>query len=149
MIGRCVVGHASQPFGTVRTMRTVLAAVALIVSVCGCRTAFTPLPPKESRTYQSLLEWSHDNGMPGAILLVQTPGTNYLGAVGWADVKREIPMRPDHAFRIGSVNKMFTGLTVGQLEKDGLLDAGAVITNYLPRSVTDHIANSDQITVRH
>ena len=111
--------------------------------------AFTPLPRKETRTCQSLLEWSHENGMPGAILLVQTPQTNFLGALGWADVKRKIPMRPEHEFRIGSITKMFTGLTVVQLEREGLLKTDSVITNYLPKSITDHIANSDRITVRH
>jgi len=86
--------------------------------------------------------------MPGAILLVQTPKTNFLGAVGMADVKRKTPMRPDAEFRIGSITKMFVGITAAKLLRDGLLDTDLVITNYLPRSITDHIANSDRITVR-
>jgi len=76
--------------------------VALLVLASGCRTTFTPLPPKEGRTYQSLLEWSHRNGMPGAILLVQTPRTNFLGAVGWADVKGKLPARPEQGFASGA-----------------------------------------------
>jgi len=132
----------------------VRAALRLFLAIClelfagGCRATFTPLPSKETRTYQSLLEWSHENGMPGSILLVQTPQTNFLGAVGWADVKRKIPMRSDHGFRIGSITKMFMGLTVVQLERTGLLKTDSVITNYLPKSITDHIANSARITVR-
>jgi len=86
--------------------------------------------------------------MPGAILLVQTPKTNFLGVVGWADIKRKIPLRTDAEFRIGSITKMFVGVTAARLQNDGLLDADLVITNYLPKSVTDHIANSDHITVR-
>jgi CubicO group peptidase (beta-lactamase class C family) len=123
-------------------------AIGLIFFACGCRTFFTPLPPKETRTYQSILEWSHNNGMPGAILLVQTPQTNFLGAIGWADVKQKIPMQPDNEFRIGSITKMFVGVTAAKLQKDGLLNTDLPITNYLPKSVTDHIANSDRITVR-
>jgi D-alanyl-D-alanine carboxypeptidase len=125
-----------------------LLAAGLVLFACGCRTAFTPLPPKETRTYQSILEWSHKNGMPGAILLVQTPKTNFLGVAGWADIKRIIPMRTDAEFRIGSITKMFAGITVARLQNDGLLDTDLVITNYLPKSITDHIANSDHITVR-
>ena len=132
----------------VRAAFQLFLAICVGVFVCGCRMAFTPLPRKETRTYQSLLEWSHENGMPGAILLVQTPQTNFLGALGWADVKRKIPIRPEHEFRIGSITKMFTGLTVLQLERDGILKTDSVITNYLPKSITDHIANSDRITVR-
>ena len=86
--------------------------------------------------------------MPGAILLVKTPSTNFVGSIGLADVKRQIPMRPDHAFQIGSVTKSFTGLVIAELHREGLLDADAVITNYLPATVTSRIKNSDRITVR-
>jgi D-alanyl-D-alanine carboxypeptidase len=86
--------------------------------------------------------------MPGAILLVQTPKINFLGAVGWADVKHKIPLRTDAEFRIGSITKMFEGITAARLQNDGLLDTDLVITNYLLTSITDHIANSDHITVR-
>jgi D-alanyl-D-alanine carboxypeptidase len=129
-------------------VKQFLLAIGLALFACGCRTAFTPLPPNEERNYQSILEWSHKNGMPGAILFVQTPKTNFLGAVGWADVKQKIPMQPDNEFRIGSITKMFVGATAAKLQKDGLLNTDLVITNYLPKSITDHIANSDRITVR-
>src|ERR1041384_7615791 len=92
-----------NPFNSWLALLTrCVVALALCVLVCGCRSALKPLPPSQTRTYQSLLEWTHQNGMPGAILLVQTPQTNFLGSVGWADVKRKTPMRPDHAFRIAS-----------------------------------------------
>jgi D-alanyl-D-alanine carboxypeptidase len=106
------------------------------------------LPPKETRTYQSILEWSRKNGMPGTVLLVQTPLTNFVATIGWADVKRKMPMNPNCEFRIASITKMFVGVTVARLQREGLLDTDLVITNYLPKPVTDHIANSDRITVR-
>jgi len=151
-IFRQKIGQAVKPQANsmaVRATFQLVLAICVGVFVCGCRMAFTPLPRKETRTYQSLLEWAHENGMPGAILLVQTPQTNFLGTLGWADVKRKIPMRSEHEFRIGSITKMFTGLTVLQLERDGLLKTDSVITNYLPKSITDPIANSDRITVKH
>jgi D-alanyl-D-alanine carboxypeptidase len=115
---------------------------------CGCRSGLTPLPTKEARTYQSILEWTRQNGMPGAVLLVQTPKNNFVAATGWADVKRKIPMRTDHEFRIGSITKTFTGITAARLQVEGRLNTDLVITNYLPSSITDHICNSDKITVR-
>jgi CubicO group peptidase (beta-lactamase class C family) len=131
-----------------RALLPFFLIICLSQFVCGCRTTFTPLPSKETRTYQSILEWSQTNGMPGAILLVQTPKTNFLSAVGYAEVKKKIPLRPDLEFHIASITKMFVGVTAVQLQRDGLLDTDLAITNYLPRSITDHIANSDQITVR-
>src|ERR1043166_1076284 len=87
---------SGQTTGVKVFVRRFLPAL-LGLCVCGCRSGFTPLPPKETRSYQSLLEWSPANGMPGAILLVQTPKTNFLGCVGLADLKRKVPLRSDHA----------------------------------------------------
>jgi D-alanyl-D-alanine carboxypeptidase len=87
--------------------------------------------------------------MPGAVLLVRTPTTSFLASVGWADRRQKIPMRTDHAFRIGSVTKTFTGIVAAQLHTEGRLDTDAVMTNYLPASITSHIPNADRITLRH
>lgn len=57
---------------------SLVLAVSLVWLRCGCGTAFTPLPPKEPRTSQSILEWTHQNGMPGAVLFVRTPRTRTI-----------------------------------------------------------------------
>jgi D-alanyl-D-alanine carboxypeptidase len=126
----------------------IVAVVCLLTAVSGCRSPLTDLPSKETRTFDSLLDWTRANGMPGAILLVKTPQTNFLGSVGYAEVRRKIPMRTDHAFRIGSVTKTFTGMVAAQLHAEGVLDTEKAITNYLPASITSRIPNSDRITVR-
>jgi len=115
----------------------------------GCRRRpLRPFHEKKRALYQSLLEWSHENGMPGAILLVQNSPNEFPWCARMADVKRKNSMRPEHEFRIGSITKMFTGANVLQLERDGLLKTDSVITNYLPKSITRSYANSDRITVR-
>jgi len=130
-------------------MGRLILVVGLAALVCGCRATLTPLPPKEARTYQSILEWTRQNGMPGAVLLVRTPQTNFVSSVGWADRKHRIAMQPDHAFRVASTTKMFLGIAAAQLQIEGRLDTDKIITNYLSASITDHIRNSDRITVRH
>jgi D-alanyl-D-alanine carboxypeptidase len=125
-----------------------LVAASCWILACGCRSPIKPLPPKQALSYQSLLEWSHASGMPGAILLVWTPQTNFVGSIGWADKQRKIPMATNHSFRIGSVTKTFVGIVAAQLHTEGLLHTDLIITNYLPASVFSHISNSDRITVR-
>jgi D-alanyl-D-alanine carboxypeptidase len=120
----------------------------LVLGLCGCRSPLKNPPPEGQRSYQSLLQWTHDAGMPGAILLVKTPATNFVGSIGMADVKRKIPMGTNHSFQIGSVTKLFTGLVIAELHREGRLDADLVITNYLPPALTRRIKNSDRITVR-
>lgn len=132
--------------GSAMTAWLLMSWLAFLI--CGCRSTLTPLPPKENRSYQSLLEWTHQNGIPGAILFVRTPQTNFVGSIGWANAKRKIPMRPDHAFRIASATKMFLGILAAQLHAEGRLNTDLVITNYLPTSITSRIQNSDRITVR-
>jgi D-alanyl-D-alanine carboxypeptidase len=132
----------------VKQILFILSANCLLLFAAGCCSPIKPLPLKETRSYRSLLEWARQSGMPGAVLLVQTPATNFVGSIGWADKKRRIAMRPDHAFRIGSVTKTFTGIVIAQLHVEGRLDTDLVMTNYLPESITRHIRNSDRITVR-
>jgi D-alanyl-D-alanine carboxypeptidase len=136
-----------QPSMRVRILSLLVIKCLLLLVVCGCRSPLK-LPPTGTRSYQSLLEWSQASGMPGAVLLVRTPATNFLGSVGWADRKHKTPMRTDHAFRIGSVTKSFTGIVIAQLHAEGKLDTDAVMTNYLPASITSHIPNADRITLR-
>lgn len=125
-----------------------LAIIVAIAFAAGCHSPLRPLSPTDSRTYQSLLDWAHANGAPGAIVLVHTPQERFLGAAGWADKQRKIPMRTDHTFRIASTTKMFLGIVTAQLHTEGRLDTNRVITDFLPAAITRHIANSDAITVR-
>lgn len=107
------------------------------------------MPPLQQQSYQSILRWAHENGAPGAILFVRTPHEEFLEAIGVADAKRGSPMRIDHAFRIGSVTKMFTGVVIAQLVAEGDLSLDDFIVVHLPPCIADHITNSGQITVRH
>ena len=127
---------------------SVLVLFSIPLLLASCRTRLTPLPPENQRTYRSLLEWSHKNGMPGAILLVRTPKGEFIEAVGEADFKRHIPMRTNHAFQIGSVTKSFLGVLAAQMHAESKLDLDASITNTLPKEITKRFPHSDRITLR-
>ena len=117
--------------------------------LCGCQSDFSPLPGRDVRSYQSILEWTHSNGMPGTVLLVKSPTVNFIGSIGLADVDRGVPMRADHAFRIGSVTKTFLGIVAAQMQAEGKLHSEEFLGAYLPDSITDRIQFSDRISVRH
>jgi D-alanyl-D-alanine carboxypeptidase len=112
----------------------------------GCGSATTP-PPKDEVSYHRLLEWTRENGVPGSVLLVQTPRGKFLEATGCADKTARTPMTPDYEFRIGSISKMFVGIVAAELIAEGKLDVNAPITDLLPPSITDHITNAKQITL--
>ncbi|MGI8604464.1 MAG: serine hydrolase domain-containing protein [Verrucomicrobiales bacterium] len=126
----------------------VLVLVAVPVFLASWRTKLTPLPPENQRTYQSLLDWSHKNGMPGAILLVRTPKQEFIGSVGESDLKAHVPMRTNHAFQIGSITKSFLGVVAAQMHAKGNLNLDAIITDSLSSDITKHFPNSGRITLR-
>ncbi len=75
-----------------------VAVLLLAVLFTGCRTGLTRLPSQENRTYASLLQWATDNGTPGSVLIVNTPGTNFAAAVGIADRHAGVPMQTNNSF---------------------------------------------------
>lgn len=99
--------------------------------------------------YQNLLDWSLQNGMPGAILLVRTSNDEFLHAAGYADRRRRIPMRTDHAFQIGSITKSFLGVVFAQMHAEGLVDLDVRIAHWLDADHTSRIPHADRITLRH
>lgn len=126
-----------------------LLVVLLGVVVASSRTALTPLPHEAERSYEKLLQWSLQNGMPGAILLVRTPRGEFLGCAGYADLKGRIPMRTNQAFQIGSITKAFAGVVCAQMHAEGLLNLDTCITNWLEPNLTVHFPNAHKVTLRH
>ena len=88
-------------------------------------------------------------GMPGAILLVRTPRGEFLGSAGYADMKRDIPMRTEHAIQIGSITKSVVGIVSAQMHAEGILNLDTCITNWLGPELTAHFPHADQVTLRH
>jgi CubicO group peptidase (beta-lactamase class C family) len=83
----------------------------------------------------------------GAILITQGARTVFTGTYGYADRERKALNARDTRFRIGSMNKMFTGVAIMQLAKAGKLrlDAplGAYLTDYPNKDV------AEKVTIRH
>jgi CubicO group peptidase (beta-lactamase class C family) len=68
---------------------------------------------------------------PGVALGVISDGkVVYAKGFGVSNIETGQPVTPDMLFRIGSVTKMFTGLTAVLLERDGRVKLGAPIQNY-------------------
>ena len=68
----------------------------------------------------------------GTVLLARKGKTLFSGAYGLADRETKLPNTLDTRFRIGSMNKMFTGTSVMQLVQAGKIDLHAPLEKYLP-----------------
>jgi CubicO group peptidase (beta-lactamase class C family) len=69
----------------------------------------------------------------GSEILVLIDGRIVLHqAMGWADIDRQIPLRRNGIFPIGSMTKPFLGVVVLQLVEQGLVQLDAPVATYLP-----------------
>lgn len=69
----------------------------------------------------------------------------YRKAFGMAHLELDVPMKPEHVFRIGSITKQFTGAAILKLEEAGKLSVQDDITKYLP----DYPTQGHKITIEH
>lgn len=84
----------------------------------------------------------------GAVLIAKKDRILFSQAVGEASKRFHIENQTDTKFNLGSMNKMFTSLSIMKMVEKGQLDLDETIDSYLdkswlPRSITK------QVTIRH
>ncbi|MBU0983814.1 MAG: beta-lactamase family protein [candidate division Zixibacteria bacterium] len=88
-----------------------------------------------------------DDIFSGTVLIARDGVAIYRRAWGKADLRWEIPNRIDTRFDLGSINKSFTRIAIGQLIRDGKLGFGDLIITHLPDYPNTEAAS--KITIRH
>lgn len=83
----------------------------------------------------------------GAILVTRGTERIFAGAYGLADRERGIPNTLTTRFHNGSLNKMFTGVSVGQLIQAGLVSPTAPVGTYLTDYPNAEVAA--KVTIHH
>jgi len=118
-----------------RRSRRLLAALLV-----GTLPVTSPLPGQSapSRAWAPAL----DSVVTAALTRTQTPGVQvavvvdgalvYERGLGLADVESKRPVTTRTLFRVGSVTKMITAATLGELAATGALDLRAPIRRYVP-----------------
>jgi len=85
-------------------------------------------------------------GQPGAAIIVQKNGqTVFRKGYGMADLELGVPVEPDMVFRLGSITKQFTAVSILMLAQEGKLGLQDEITKFLP----DYPTQGRKITVEH
>jgi CubicO group peptidase (beta-lactamase class C family) len=83
---------------------------------------------------------------PGAAVIVRKDGkTVFRKGYGLADLELGVTVAPDMIFRLGSITKQFTAVSVLMLAQDGKLGLRDEITKFLP----DYPTQGRKITVEH
>ncbi|WP_024643390.1 serine hydrolase domain-containing protein [Pseudomonas syringae] len=86
----------------------------------------------------------------GVVLLAQGGELRYACASGWADRERQIPVCRNTRFRLASLTKLLTSITVMRLCELGVLGLDAALTDWLP-AFRPRLADGREpvITLRH
>jgi D-alanyl-D-alanine carboxypeptidase len=83
------------------------------------------------------------DGPGAAILIARGDQVVFRAARGRAEIELDVPLSPDHVFRIASVTKIFTAASIMKLAEVGKLSLDDALARYLP-----DIPNAEHITIR-
>jgi len=89
-------------------------------------------PPLASRLDAAVAPLFQANQPGGVVIVTQGGEVVYRKAFGMADLARDIPVRPEMPFRIGSVTKQFTAVAVMMLADEGKLALDDDVAKLLP-----------------
>jgi D-alanyl-D-alanine carboxypeptidase len=95
-------------------------------------------------------ELAKDEKFSGAVLVTKNGKAIMSGAYGLADREKKIPNSLNTKFRIGSMNKMFTAVSILQLAQDGRIKLsepfGKYITDYPNRDAAGKVTIEQLLT---
>jgi CubicO group peptidase (beta-lactamase class C family) len=113
-------------------------AVLLFIAPPGAALAQTPTPAPipadiQSEMHAAFAAFAADNHVPGiAYAIVKSDGSATFGAQGVQDLDQRRPVTPDSLFRIASMTKAFTALSILNLRDDGKLRLDDLVEKYIP-----------------
>jgi D-alanyl-D-alanine carboxypeptidase len=142
-----------RPARTAAVLVSVLSLLAVVVAGCGSSdgsagdSSSTTVPanaPAYAASLEAgLLEAMKANAIPGAIILVKSRDRgDWSSTLGTAEIGKDVPMRIDDHFRIGSNTKTMTSTVILQLVQEGKLKLDDPVSKYIP-----NVPNGDTITI--
>ncbi len=108
------------------------------------KALIVPLP----NTIQDQVDKADDYGFDGIIVCVYRTGNqSEFYTSGYKNKETKTPADPNSLFKIASVSKLYTALSITKLVYDGHLSLDTTLAGYFPELV-GRIENADQITLR-
>ena len=128
-------------------------AVLLFSILAMTTTAAAPAGPTQktvddalTKKIDAVMAEIYKPGEPGASIIVRKDGkTIFRKGYGMADMELGVPVEPDMIFRLGSITKQFTSVSILMLAEQGKLSLQDEITKFLP----DFPTQGRKITIEH
>lgn len=139
----------------VTTFTSCRKAQILITTTIGSEIPWVDssnIHPKNA-AFRLLLDQYKRKGLPGISLLINDSKGTWVGAVGKADISNNIDFVPGTISKAASITKLFIGTLVFKMMEDsvntgiGYKDLNKKISDWLPSSTMDKIANGKTVTL--
>ena len=128
--------------------QSVLILATVIILAAGIQILSAQTAGREDRAKKidAVMAEVYKPGQPGAAIIVRKDGeTIFRKGYGLADLELGVPIEPDMVFRLGSITKQFTAVSILMLAQEGKLGLQDEITKFLP----DYPTQGRKITVEH
>jgi len=125
---------------------------ALTVDEAGPEDLAPPLPPMAPAEALKAIEQQiekavQEDRFSGVVLIARHFQPIFLKSYGFASKEFNVPNRTDTRFNLGSINKIFTRIAIGQLAEQGRLRLDDKLGKFLPDY--PNAEAREKITVRH
>ena len=90
------------------------------------------MSPIESKLGQHIAKLESDGLFSGAVLVASKGELLLRQGYGMANYEHDVPNTPETVFRIGSITKQFTALSIIQLAEQGILGMHQSISKFIP-----------------
>lgn len=137
------------------------SCLIIVCSSCMKDSSFEPVSPvpmafadssasnPHSSAYQSIINKYIQKGVPGMVLIVDSPENGlWLGAGGKSCIEKSTPMEKSTLLFSASVGKTYCAVAILLLAEEGKLNLDDKIQTYLPKDIYDKIPNGKKATIR-
>ena len=137
-------------------IRTLVTTVAVVLALVAAPLAQPPAAAKLAEAYADIdrlfTQFAAERHVPGAAWGVVVDGqVAHIGVAGLRDVAAKAPVDADSVFRIASMTKSFTAMSILKLRDEGKLSLDDPAERYVPEMAGLKYPASDapKITIRH
>jgi len=127
----------------------ILKLLFLFTCIICSNQVFADCASVSESNYKKIAKRATNNALPGAGLYYQKGSCVIKVASGSSDLALNVKLQKTDRFVIGSITKMFVGVTSVKLAKAGVFNLDDKISQWLPSSITSRIPGSNKITIRN
>jgi CubicO group peptidase (beta-lactamase class C family) len=131
---------------------TAIAGVALLTAHVGAQADRAKLEPAFAAVDRLFTQFAHEQHVPGAAWGIVVNGElTHVAATGVRDVASKALVDADTVFRIASMTKSFTAMSILKLRDEGKLALDDPAERYVPemKGLKYSTTDSPRITIRH